>query len=183
MMQKILFAGPVGAGKTTAIASVSETEVVQTDVKATDEVLERKARTTVAMDYGTLRIDDGLTIQLVGTPGQERFSFMWDILSMEAIGVVIMIDNARPDPVADLNVYLGAFRRLLDQEGGAGVVCVTRFDITASPTLAMHERRVQELGYRLPVFEMDARRRDDVKTALMALASELNPHAHRRRIS
>lgn len=183
MMQKILFAGPVGAGKTTAIASVSDTEVVQTDARATDEVVERKERTTVAMDYGTLRIDDALTIQLVGTPGQERFSFMWDILAMGAIGVVIMIDNARADPLADLETYLGAFRRLLDQEGGAGVVCVTRFDVSARPPLVEHERRVQDLGYRLPVFEMDARRREDVKTALMALASELNPNAHRRRIA
>ena len=183
MMHKILFAGPVGAGKTTAIASVSDTPVVHTDVNATDEVLERKARTTVAMDYGTLRIDDSLTIQLVGTPGQERFSFMWDILSMGAIGVIVMIDNARPEPLSDLDVYLGAFRRLLDQNGGAGVVCVTRFDISCTPSIELHERRVRELGYRLPVFELDARRRADVKTALLAMASELNPNAHRRRIA
>ncbi len=182
MMHKILFAGPVGAGKTTAIASVSDTPVASTEASATDEVRERKASTTVAMDYGTLRIDDALTIQLVGTPGQERFSFMWDILSMGAIGVVIMIDNARPDPLADLETYLGAFKGLLDQDGGAGVVCVTRFDVAANPPLAAHERRVRQLGHRLPVFEMDARRRRDVKTALLAMASELNPNAHRRRL-
>ena len=183
MMHKILFAGPVGAGKTTAIASVSDTEVVQTDVNATDEVAERKARTTVAMDYGTLKIDDGLTIQLVGTPGQQRFDFMWDILSMGAIGVVILIDNARPDPLADLDIYLGAFKRLLDQDGGAGVVGVTRYDLSVNPPLSAYDRKVQAMGYRLPVFEVDARERDDVKTALMALASELNPNAHRRRIA
>lgn len=183
MMQKILFAGPVGAGKTTAIASVSDTEVVHTDANATDEVVERKASTTVAMDYGTLRIDDELTIQLIGTPGQQRFDFMWDILSMGAIGVVILIDNARPEPLSDLDIYLGAFKRLLDQDGGAGVVGVTRYDLSINPPLAAYDRQIQAMGYRLPVFEIDARQRNDVKTALMALASELNPNAHRRRIA
>ena len=95
MLYMILFAGPVGAGKTTAIASVSDTEVVQTDAKATDEVAERKDQTTVAMDYGTLEVDTGLTIQLIGTPGQERFDFMWDIRPMEPWGLWLLIDNAR----------------------------------------------------------------------------------------
>lgn len=182
-MQKILFAGPVGAGKTTAIASVSDSKVVQTDVGATDEVAQRKARTTVAMDYGTLNIDASLTIQLVGTPGQERFSFMWDILSEGAIGVVFLIDNSRPDSLDDLAVYVRAFEGLIQQQGGAGVVGVTHADRSPTPSLIDVHRFIGQMGYRLPVFELDARRRDDVKIALLALASELNPNTYRRRLA
>jgi uncharacterized protein len=181
MRYKILFAGPVGAGKTTAIASVSDTEVVQTDVRASDEVIERKDRTTVAMDYGTLDIDSGLTIQLVGTPGQERFDFMWEILAKGALGVLLLLDNARPDPMADLEVYLGAFHRLVERNGGRGVVGITRRDLCARLSLADYRAAIAERGLRWPVFELDARSRQDVKVALMALAAELNPHPHRRR--
>ena len=70
MEHKILFAGPVGAGKTTAIASISDIPVVQTEAKATDDVAMRKANTTVAMDYGTLNLDGVAKIHLYGTPGQ-----------------------------------------------------------------------------------------------------------------
>ena len=181
MLYKILFAGPVGAGKTTAIASVSDSEVVQTDALATDAVAERKEQTTVAMDYGTLEIDTGLTIQLVGTPGQERFDFMWDILANGALGVVVLIDNARPDPLTDLKFYMRSFHKLLEPCGGKGVVGVTRTDLDQRVTLADYRQCIQECGFRWPLFEVDARSRIDVKVALLALTAELNPHPHRRR--
>jgi len=181
MLNKILFAGPVGAGKTTAIASVSDTRVVKTDAMATDDVRERKNRTTVAMDYGTLKVDSELTIQLIGTPGQDRFDFMWEILAMGAIGVVLLIDNARPDPLDDLEFYLQSFDPLLARRGGKGVVGVTRRDLQATPTMADYRDRMKSLGYRWPAFELDARVRVDVKVALMALVAELNPHPKRRR--
>ena len=76
---KIVFAGPVGAGKTTAIKSLSDIEVVSTDASATDDVKLMKATTTVAMDYGLMRLDNGYQVRLYGTPGQKRFDFMWDI--------------------------------------------------------------------------------------------------------
>jgi len=183
MLYKILFAGPVGAGKTTAIASVSDTEVVQTDAKATDEVAERKDQTTVAMDYGTLEVDTGLTIQLIGTPGQERFDFMWDILSHGALGVVVLIDNARPEPLSDLQVYLSSFHKLLEPRGGKGVIGITRCDLDNRTTLADYRQTIRDLGFRWPVFEVDARNRVDVKLALLALTAELNPHPHRKRAS
>jgi len=180
-LHKILFAGPVGAGKTSSIAAVSDTSVVHTDARASDEVLERKPRTTVAMDYGTLQIDPKLTIQLVGTPGQARFSFMWEILSHGAIGVVLLVDNARPDPLADMAFYLEAFSGLLEQRGAAAVVGITRCDVSPRPGIDAYREALERLDRRLPVFEIDARERDDVKVALLALAAELSPAIHRRR--
>ena len=73
---KIIFTGPVGAGKTTAIAAISDTQVLNTDTKATDMTSDRKDTTTVAMDFGTIRFDNNIQIHLYGTPGQERFDFI-----------------------------------------------------------------------------------------------------------
>jgi uncharacterized protein len=96
---KLLVVGPVGAGKTAFIQALSETEVVETDELASEEI--GKERTTVALDYGTLSLD-GIPIHLWGTPGQERFSFMWDLLAEGALGLVLLVpgDNPRDFPKA-----------------------------------------------------------------------------------
>lgn len=78
---KIIFTGPVGAGKTTAITSISDVPTLRTDEIASDMTKNRKSETTVAMDYGILNLGNGERVHLYGTPGQERFNFMWDILT------------------------------------------------------------------------------------------------------
>lgn len=178
MLHKILFAGPVGAGKTSAIAVVSDSGVVQTEARASDDVKARKPRTTVAMDYGTLRLDQDATIQLLGTPGQPRFEFMWEILAEGALGVVILIDNLRPDPLADLDFYLHSFRGLTQQSGKAAVIGVTRMDM-GGPPLSKYRKHLAESGRRIPVLEVDARRRDDVKIVLLSLTAMLDPTTRR----
>ncbi|MEE9356953.1 MAG: ATP/GTP-binding protein [Sedimenticolaceae bacterium] len=75
---KIIFTGPVGARKTTAINAVSDTPVIMTDEVASDMTRTRKKSTTVAMDYGVMNLGSGERVHLYGTPGQERFNFMWD---------------------------------------------------------------------------------------------------------
>ncbi len=96
---KLLVIGPVGAGKTTFIQSLSETPVVETDELASEDI--GKERTTVALDFGTLSLD-GVPINLWGTPGQERFNFMWDLLAEGALGMVLLVpgDNPRDFPKA-----------------------------------------------------------------------------------
>ncbi|MEI2574272.1 ATP/GTP-binding protein, partial [Pseudomonas aeruginosa] len=76
---KIIFTGPVGVGKTTAIAAISDEALAQTDASASDMTLDRKRNTTVAMDYGAISLDEDTKVHLYGTPGQERFNFMWEI--------------------------------------------------------------------------------------------------------
>ncbi len=75
---KIIFAGPVGAGKTQAIRSLSDKEVVTTEELASDDVKMMKKTTTVAMDYGIMKLPTGEQVRLYGTPGQKRFDFMWE---------------------------------------------------------------------------------------------------------
>ena len=177
MEHKIIFAGPVGAGKTTAIGSISDIPVVQTEAKATDSVAQRKTNTTVAMDYGTLEIASNAKIHLYGTPGQERFSFMWDILTVGGLGLVLLIDNAREDPLADLEFYLKAFSRFIEKSGV--VIGVTRTDEKARPGLYTYHTKLKELNIKAPVFEVDAREKDDIKIMLISLLSLLDPGVRR----
>jgi signal recognition particle receptor subunit beta len=196
MENKILFTGPVGAGKTTSISSVSDIVVVATEAKASDEVAQIKKNTTVAMDYGTLNLEGGEKVHLYGTPGQDRFSFMWDILSKGAMGIVILIDNARPDPLADLEFYLKAFSQSITRCGNAVVVGVTRTEIgmqtdldfthTKLGKLSKHvdlldrfNERLAALKLNIPVFEVDGRKREDVKQLLLALLALLDPSTSR----
>ncbi|MDH4134957.1 MAG: ATP/GTP-binding protein [Gammaproteobacteria bacterium] len=177
MEHKIIFTGPVGAGKTTAIASISDIEVVRTEAKASDDVAQRKANTTVAMDYGVLNLGEGAKVHLYGTPGQERFSFMWDILTIGGIGLVLMVDNAREDPIADMQFYLEAFKNFIDKNAVA--IGVTRMDVKPRPGLYTYQTKLAEMNLNVPVFEVDARSREDVKHVLTALLATLDPSLQR----
>ena len=99
---KIIFTGPVGAGKTTAIGAISDIPTVVTDASASDMTLNRKGYTTVALDYGLLYLDDRTKVHLYGTPGQERFDFMWEILTNGGIGLILLLDNSRANPLKDM---------------------------------------------------------------------------------
>ena len=182
MEHKIIFAGPVGAGKTTSISSVSDIMVVGTEAKASDDVAMRKANTTVAMDYGVLNLDGGMKVHLYGTPGQERFSFMWEILSEGAMGFVILVDSVRPDPLADLESYIRSFGKSIAKSGDAVVVGITRTEINQQTDLLdrINEKLVS-LNLNAPVFEVDGRKREDVKQLLLALLSLLDPSTKRAR--
>jgi signal recognition particle receptor subunit beta len=177
MEHKIIFTGPVGAGKTTAIGSISDIPVVKTEARASDEVAQRKASTTVAMDYGILNLGEGAKVHLYGTPGQERFSFMWDILTIGGIGLVLMLDNAREDPLKDMEFYLDAFKDFIGKN--QVVIGITRMDMKPRPGLYTYQTKLAELNLNVPVFEVDARERGDVKILLLALLAALDPGVRR----
>lgn len=165
----VLVAGPMGAGKTTAIATLSEIPVISTDAVNTDLARNAKATTTVALDYGEITLGDGDKVRLYGVPGQERFQFMWRILERRALGLLLLVDAAAADPLADLEYYLRAFASL--GERGAVVVGVTRRDVEPGPRVATYNARLAQLGYLLPVFAVDARDAGQVRTMLGALVA------------
>jgi uncharacterized protein len=175
---KIIFAGPVGAGKTTAIVSLSDEPPVTTDEAATDMTTSRKPRTTVAMDYGIMKLADGQRIHLYGTPGQERFDFMWDILVKGGIGLVLLVDATRPAPVKDMLFFLDAFRTFVQDTGV--VVGVTRCDMAPSFAPADLHEALARAGLNVPVFTVDARSRADVQTLVKALLYSLDPELDER---
>ncbi len=170
MESKILFSGTTGAGKTTAIGAVSEIPPISTDVRNTDADIS-KAMTTAGMDYGELTLDGGDKLRLYGTPGQERFSFMWGILSKGALGLILLIDNSRPDPLTDLDLYVKGFAPLIRSTGC--VVGVGRMPQHAQPSLDDFAQRLEQHDLSCPVIEVDVRERDQVVQMLELLLLQL----------
>jgi signal recognition particle receptor subunit beta len=167
---KIIITGPMGAGKTTAIAAVSEVAPIVTDVTNNDREVD-KEMTTVGFDYGHLTLDNGDRIRLFGTPGQERFKFMWRTLSNGALGVIILTDNSRPDPIADLAVYLDGFSEQLKTL--PCVVGVGRSETHLQPDLQAYADKLESAGYVFPILPVDVREHGDVTLLVDTLLSQI----------
>lgn len=170
---KIIFTGPVGAGKTTAIASISDIEPIRTDEHASDMTQKRKSATTVAMDYGMIRLGPKEKVHLYGTPGQERFDFMWDILTENALGLVLMLRGNSPDPVADLRTYVTEFRDFIDRT--SLVVGITHSDQGGWQTRQMVSRELVAMGLPPTAMDTDARSRAHMATLVKALIYGIDP--------
>jgi signal recognition particle receptor subunit beta len=147
---------------------------VVTDVRAGVSADGPGETTTVAMDYGVLRLGAGERVHLYGTPGQERFDFMWEILAEGAIGLVLLVTTRRPDPVSDLRFFLGAFRPLIARTRLA--IGVTGVDEALGPGMPAYRRALEALGLAVPMFELDARRREDVALLVQALLLSGDPY-------
>lgn len=166
---KIVFTGTVGAGKTQAIEALSEIEIVSTDVKASDDVKNMKETTTIAMDYGEMTLDNGDVLALYGTPGQKRFSYMWDILAQGALGIVIMVDDSRRDPVADLSIYLENFKSHIDET--TAVFGITHLDNDRKSGMQKYYDFFTKNNIQYPVMPVDARKKDEVTALITAMAA------------
>lgn len=167
---KILFTGTTGAGKTTAIACVSEIPPLTTDVRNHDESL-AKTLTTVGLDYGELTLENGHKLRLYGTPGQSRFDFMWQILSRGALGLIILIDNSRAAAMEDLDVYIKGFAALIADT--ACVVAIGRMDMHPVPDVDSFSERLAQHGVLCPVVPTDVRDPEAVSMLLDLLLTQL----------
>ncbi len=166
---KILFTGTVGAGKTTAISAISEKVTLSTDVPMSEGATESKSQTTVGFDYGECELADGFSLHLYGTPGQERFRFMWDILAKGAFGLIVLADHSRPDPVGDVIGYLKAFAGHFPAR--RTVVGVGRLNERPSIGIEHYCERLAQAGFNVPVLETDVRKAEDVRLLLSILVS------------
>jgi signal recognition particle receptor subunit beta len=129
----------------------------------------------VGFDYGELRLNEGERLRLYGTPGQQRFAFMWQILATGALGLVILVDNSRPDALADLSIYLENFAPLIRDSGC--VIGVGRMDSHPQPSLDDFAQRLFESGVMCPVIAVDVRDRQQVLTLLDLLLMQLESRA------
>ncbi len=167
---KLVFTGPMGVGKTTAIAAISDTAPISTEVANADTSV-AKATTTVGLDFGQLMLDNGDRLRLYGTPGQSRFDFMWKILVRDALGLAILLDNSRPDPMADLTLYLDSFAGALEKMPCA--LGISRLPSHPSPTLDDYAQALAARGLVLPVLAVDPRRKDDVVALIETLLMQI----------
>lgn len=172
---KIIFTGPVGAGKTTAINAVSDITTIKTDVAATDWVKLKKPATTVAMDYGMMNWADDIKFHLYGTPGQDRFDFMWDLLTAGGDGLVLLLNNASPEPLQDMTDFLKAFGKFI--QNTRMTIGITQMDKCAEPGLEVYRQHIKNLGFEANIWIVDARVKQDVGQLLEDLLSFLNPAA------
>jgi uncharacterized protein len=162
---KIVVTGPFSAGKTTLIRTISEITVLSTEKDITDETRSTKAETTVAMDFGRITIDHDLVLYLFGTPGQDRFDFMWEILGEGMLGYVLLVDAQRPDSLAEAVAILAAFKKMARVPF---VVGLNRAE-GADPEVESNVRAVLGLDDSVPVVPCDATDRQSVKDVLLAL--------------
>lgn len=166
---KIVFGGTMGAGKSAAIKALSDTQVVSTEAVNTDTQAHQKSLTTVGIDYGEISLEDGTKIGLYGTPGQDRFDFMWSIVCKGAIGIVVLIDHSSPNRIKDLEFYIKAFEDL----GTNVVVGITHLDLEHDQKLKIYRDWMQVNQKQLPLFAVDARQKDDVLLMIEALIAKL----------
>lgn len=167
----ILFTGPMGAGKTTAIERLSEIEVVRTEAGNTDRATADKPTTTVALDYGEITLDEEDKVRLYGIPGQRRFEFMWAILKERARGMVLLVNNDAADPLGQAEEFLGEFGELYDR--GGVVIGISRTDVAQGPSLEDYADRLRLTHPEkvVPIYTVDPRDPAQMRTVLMTLVA------------
>lgn len=106
---KVVFIGEPGAGKTTCVAALSDIAPVTTDVECTDALAQRKARTTVALDYGELSLGEHARLLLYGLPGQARFRYMFDVVREGLVGAICLVDAGAVDGLAGFETTLSTY--------------------------------------------------------------------------
>ncbi|WP_297762866.1 ATP-binding protein [uncultured Alcanivorax sp.] len=167
---KILFTGPMGAGKTTAITQLSDQECVSTDVVNTDLEQCNKEMTTAGLDYGYISLPDGSGVRLYGTPGQERFQFMWPILANNAAGVILLLNGEHPDLEAHLDLYTNAF------SNNGETPLVIGIGRISSDDFARIDRVTEKLAAKhlfVPVISVDVRECEDVLLLVETLLCQI----------
>ncbi|MFI8992969.1 GTP-binding protein [Streptomyces sp. NPDC053542] len=171
---KVVVVGGFGVGKTTLVGAVSEirpltTEETMTQASAgVDDIagIERKSETTVAMDFGRITLNDELVLYLFGTPGQQRFWFLWNGLFEGALGAVVLIDTRRLEDSFDV---MG----LLEERGTPFVVAINAFpDAPSHPVSEL--RAALDIPDDVPVIDCDARKRGSSRDALLTLMRYLH---------
>lgn len=169
---KIIVAGGFGVGKTTAVGSISDSEPLTTEAVMTavaagiddSSLTPDKRTTTVAMDFGSLAIDEGIKLYLFGTPGQDRFGFMWGDLIRGALGALVIVDTRR---IEDCFPAVDYFERA----GVPFAIGVNRFP--AREHLSQDECRwALAIDQEVPVVEFDARDKVSVRDALLVVLDQ-----------
>jgi len=167
LVAKLVFAGPVGAGKTTAIRSVTDSEPISTEMTLSEPAMGEKTTTTVALDFSAATLDDGTPLLVYGLPGQERFAHMRPIVLEGAFGVVVVLDGSAIDIADQCEHWLREIRA--HRAGMPMVIGITHTDAVAEFSLGPVRAAIRRCGAPVPTFTFDARDREQVAHLVRAL--------------
>lgn len=171
-IMRLVVTGPVGAGKSTFIRTISEIKTVDTDRKATDETQLMKASTTVAFDFGRLQFSPDMALHLYGTPGQSRFDFMWDILIRKAHAYMLLVSADQPAQ------FLNARRIVTFMNQRSSIPMVIGLTHLDCPGAWPPDNVALALGYtneaiRPPLVMVNATKKGSVAQAIIVLVKQL----------
>lgn len=173
--RRVVFVGPFGVGKTTALRTISDIDVVDTDVFTTERLASNpeKCGTTVGFDYGEIKLPDGHRIALFGLPGQSRFDAMWKAFLPSAAAVVLWVYGDSPEAERDFSTWLEILRQYVSPEVLS--VAVTRMpepldDARLNPFYEV----LADFNPLAPLITADPRRPQDVRAAVAMALSALS---------
>jgi serine/threonine protein kinase len=174
--RKLVFAGSTGSGTTTAVATLSDVSVI--DTQGALAVTERRAHANPqkSMDYGTMDFGQNEILHLYGAPDLDRLAFVREMLRKGTIGLVLIVDNSRPDPLKDLDTLMETFEDFTDMTQ----ICigVSHTDVAPIPLLDDYQVHLTNRGCKLlPILEIDPRERQDMVRLVEALLYSIDPGA------
>lgn len=172
---KIVITGAYAAGKTSFVRAISDEAAFTTEYATTlDEEQALKGETTVALDFGTIAISDAAVLYLFGTPGQDRFDFMWEVLSEGCLGYVVLVDSRRPAHLAEASRIIQRFGEITD---APFVVAANRQDDPDALPVSYIRRRLP-IPADCPVLPCTTTDRDSLKVVLLALLERVSQSVH-----
>jgi signal recognition particle receptor subunit beta len=166
---KLAIIGEVGAGKTQLVASLSEIQPFETEAESTQDI--GKQFTTVGIDYGRIKLEQGVALGLYGIPGQSRYSFIWEMVNQSLWGLVILVKFSDNLDSESLNNLLSYFEP--SKNDTACIVGVTHCDIASEDNIDALTQQINSVlsdhGVVAPVLSLDARDHDSAKVLLQTL--------------
>ena len=171
LKNRLLITGSPHSGKSSAIRCLSDIVPKVSNIYENAPHLAPEGVDPVMLDYGEMFVDEDRKLEIYATPGQRRFQFMWRTLARQAMGLIVMIDNRRPNPISDMQLYLDNFSEIIDRR--SIVVGINYYDVPGGPHLEDFVAFMRPQGWIAPMIALDPRRKDESLYLLSSLLTHL----------